>query len=266
MGDLDFEGKTAWITGASSGIGRAVALELARRGCRLALSSRDEEALQAVAGKCEGTEAAVFPLDVTDRSGHEAVVDEVADTFGGIDVAFFNAGVFGVLGDRAFDADTFAWNMEVNYLGMVYGIEAVLGHLRASDEGYLVGMSSAAAYGPLPRGSAYGSSKVAVKYMLDSLDFEWREKDVDVDVSVVCPGPVKTAMTEGDDFPYDPPPSFLEPSAEWAGRYIVDRMEEKKHEIAFPLLIRLGFKLIGHLPNPVNRWVRGLLSRMNVRD
>ncbi len=266
MGDLDFEGRTAWITGASSGIGRAVALELARRGCRVALSARSEEALEQVAEACEGTRAAMFPLDVTDRSGHEAVVEAVAETFGGIDVAFFNAGVFGVLGERPFDADTFAWNMEVNYLGMVYGIEAVLPYLRESDEGYLVGMSSAAAYGPLPRGSAYGSSKVAVKYMLDSLDFEWREKGVDVDVSVVCPGPVKTAMTEGDDFPYDPPPSFLEPSAEWAGRYIVDRMEERKQEIAFPLTFRLGLKLIGYLPNPLNRWVRRLLSAMNVRN
>ncbi|MFB6344924.1 MAG: SDR family NAD(P)-dependent oxidoreductase [bacterium] len=264
MRRLDVNNKTAWITGASSGIGRAVALELSSRGCKVALSSRSKDTLREVSDQCIN-DSAIFPLDVTDKEKNQTVVESVVDHFGGIDIAFFNAGVFGVLGDSAFDAEVFEWNMRVNYLGMVYGIEAVLPHLRESEEGYLVGMSSAATYTPLARGSAYGSSKTAVKYMLDSLYFEWDEKGVDVDVSVVSPGVVKTPMTEKEDFPYEPPPSFLEVSPDWAGNYIVNKMEKKQHEISFPKTMILLFKLMSVIPYPLYPWVQSLMSRLNVR-
>ncbi|MFB6263488.1 MAG: SDR family NAD(P)-dependent oxidoreductase [Bradymonadaceae bacterium] len=261
-----FENSVVWITGASAGIGRAVALELADRGARLALSARREEKLEAVADECE-TEVAVEPLDVTDRQRNVEVADAVVDRFGGLDAAFFNAGVFGTLGaDEAFDAETVEWNMEVNYDGLVHGIDAALPHLRESDEGYVVGMSSAGAYSPMPRGCGYGASKVAVKYLMHSLDHEWEAKGVDVDVSVVCPGVVETPMTEDEDFPYRPPPSFFEVSPEWAASYIVDRMEKRTHEIRFPALFALGLKAFGMIPNPLHRWLLKLGDRMNVKE
>lgn len=261
---LDFEGRTAWITGASSGIGRAVARTLSDEGCRVALSSRSEEDLRAVAEECKGADASVYPLDVTDKDRNATVVEDIVDDYGGIDVAFFNAGVFGTLGDEGFDAEVFEWNMTVNYLGMTYGIDAALPHLEKSDQGYVVGMSSGAAYGPLARGSAYGSSKTAVKYMLDSLDYEWDVKDVDVDVSVICPGVVKTAMTEQENFPYEPPPSFFEVSSDWTGEYIVKKMKRKRHEIRFPVTFILLLKLLGILPNPIHRWCLRVMEMTNV--
>ncbi len=156
--------------------------------------------------------------------------------------------------------------MEVNYMGIVHGIEAVLPYLRESDAGYVVGMSSAAAYTTMPRGSAYGSSKTAVKYLFDSLDHEWEQKGVDVDVSVVCPGVVQTPMTEDKDFPYESPPSFLEVSPEWAGDYILNQMEKQTHEIRFPFFFVLTLKLLGIIPNPLHGWFLRLVDRMNVKE
>lgn len=102
--------------------------------------------------------------------------------------------------------------------------------------------------------------------MLDSLDYEWDEKGVDVDVSVVCPGMVKTAMTDDEDFPYEPPPTFLEVDPDWAGGYIVRKMKQRRHEIRFPFLFVMWLKLLGTLPEPVHRWFLRIMDRMNVSE
>lgn len=264
MSNSDFSDRVVWITGASAGIGRAMAFEMADRGARLALSARREDKLNEIADDCNTDETLVVPLDVTDREGNKKVVEEIVDEYGRLDVAFFNAGVFGTLGDKAFDADVFEWNMDVNYFGIVYGIEAALPHLKESDEGYVVGMSSGAAYTPLARGSSYGSSKVAVKYMLDSLNHEWDVKEYDLDVSVICPGVVKTPMTEDEEFPYEPPPSFFEVSPEWSANYIADKMERRVHEIRFPFLFILGLKFLGLIPDPIHHWILKLADAATV--
>lgn len=240
--------------------------DLSERGARLAISARREEQLNRIAADCSGPRPLVVPVDVTDRERVDAAVEEVVDEYGGIDLAILNAGVFGTLGKQAFDAEVYEWNMDVNYLGTVRCIDAALPHLRDSEDGYVVGMSSGAAYGPLARGSAYGPSKTAVKYLFDSLSHEWNQKGVDVDLSVVCPGVVETPMTEDDDFPYDPPTSFFEVSPEWAADYILDGMEKRSHEIRFPATFILMLKLFGMIPNPLHRWIMKLVDRMTVKE
>jgi short-subunit dehydrogenase len=266
VSDSQFNNTVVWITGASAGIGRAVAKELSGRGTRLVLSARRRGKLEALADECQNDEIMVAPLDVTEKEKHQSVVDNIIDHFGQLDAVVFNAGVFGTLGKKPFDADTYEWNMNVNYMGMIYGIEAALPYLRESDFGHVTGMSSAAAYTPMPRGSAYGSSKVAVKYLFDSLAHEWSAKGVDVTTSVVCPGVVKTPMTDDDDFPYKPPPSFFEVTPEWSAKYIVNRIENRTHEIRFPYLFVLTLKFLGILPNPIHQWMLNIVDRMNVKD
>lgn len=259
----EFSDKVVWITGASAGIGKAVTKKLSEQGAKLALSARREDKLHDVADQCE-SQTLVVPLDVTGKEKNVEVVEEIVDYFGQLDVAFFNAGVFGTLGDDAFDADIFESNMNINYLGMVYGIDAALPYLQESDEGYVVGMSSGASYGPLARGSAYGSSKTAIKYMFDSLAHEWEVKDIDVDVSVVCPGVVSTPMTEDEDFPYKAPPSYFEVSPDWSADYILSKMENRVHEIRFPMLFILTLKILGIVPNPFHRWLLKVVDWANV--
>jgi short-subunit dehydrogenase len=266
MDKRSFDDRVVWITGASAGIGEVLARKLSEEGACLALSARREGKLDQVHADCSGGPHRVLPVDVTDRERMATVADEIIKEFGQLDCVVFNAGVFGTLGNSVFDADVYKRNMNVNYMGIVHGIEVALPHLRDSDAGYVVGMSSAAAYTPMARGSAYGSSKTAVKYLLDSLDHEWEQKGVDVDVSVVCPGVVRTPMTEDENFPYEPPPSFLEVSPEWAGGYILNQMKNRTHEIRFPFFFVLLLKFLGILPNPPHRWLLQLMDRMNVKE
>lgn len=249
MGSIDFEGKRVWITGASSGIGREVALKLAERGCDLAVSARSEGDLRELADECTGVDVEVIPMDVTNKEKHEEAVEQIQEAFGGLDIAFFNAGVY-CRPSAPIDADALELDYDVNLFGMVYGMEAVLPLLEESSAGLLVGMSSASAYGPLPRASSYGSSKAAVKYLFDALRFEWQYKEVDVDLSVVCPGFVKTPMTEENEFPM---PFLVE--VDRAAEIIVNGMKNRKQEISFPWQLVLILKFLNLLPrslyNPI---------------
>ncbi|MFB6347087.1 MAG: SDR family NAD(P)-dependent oxidoreductase [bacterium] len=256
MGISDLNGKTVWITGASSGIGREVAKQLADEGCKLAVSARSEDKLKELADECKGTEVEVLPMDVTNKERHEEVVESIKDTFGGLDIAFFNAGVYS-RPDRPIDSSAIEKDYDVNLFGIVYGVEAALPLLQESPDGLLVGMSSASAYGPLPRASSYGSSKAAVKYLFDALRFEWDVKEIDVDLSVVCPGFVKTPMTEENEFPM---PFLVE--VDRAAEVIVQGIRKSKQEISFPWQLVLTLKFLNLLPrflyNPLVRKVTGV--------
>jgi NAD(P)-dependent dehydrogenase (short-subunit alcohol dehydrogenase family) len=256
METIDLDGKTAWITGASSGIGRAVAKQMAGEGADLILTARREEKLQSLADECTGVKTTVAPMDVTDRDRNKDVVQTIRDEHGKLDVAFFNAGVYSDMPD-AINPETFERDFNVNVLGMVYGIDAALPLLRESDHGRIVAMSSATAYGPLPRASSYGASKAAVKYMIESLRFEWDHKNVDVGLSVVCPGFVKTPLTEQNSFPM---PLLME--LDQASDIIVRGIKSGKQEIGFPLGLVLPLKLANTLPaflyNPIIKMVTGM--------
>ena len=243
---MQFEDHVAWVTGASSGIGRAVSRELADRGMDLALSARSRDGLEETARSCGGQDTEVLPLDVTDREATAAVAEQIRDRFGRLDLAVFNAGTYGRQEEGAISSEAFERNIDVNWKGVIYGIEAALPLLREDEPGTVVGMSSASAYAPLPRASAYGSSKAAVNYMLNSLRLEWDHQGIEVDLCLVCPGFVKTPMTADNDFPM---PFLME--VDEAARRIVEGLARDRAEIHFPRRLTVPLKILDLLP----RWL-----------
>jgi NAD(P)-dependent dehydrogenase (short-subunit alcohol dehydrogenase family) len=234
--------RRVWVTGASAGIGRAVVVELARRGAKVVASARNEQALNQLVADCLPQTVYALPLDVTDYQANLRAVETIRQRFNGLDIAFFNAGTCEYVDVAQFDSALFERTMQTNFLSMVYGIEAVLPLLRASRNAQLIGMSSTVAYRGLPRAEAYGASKAAIKHLFESLQIDLRQEGISV--SVVCPGFVRTPLTDQNDFPM---PFRVE--ADEAARRIVDGIEAKKPEIHFPKRFSIPFKLLALLPN-----------------
>ena len=230
-----------WVTGASTGIGRAVTIELARRGARVVASARNESALDTLVREC-GDRVQALPLDVTDRQANRWAAEEISRRMGGLDIVFLNAGTCEYVDVASFDSALFERTIRSNFLSMVYGIEAALPLLRQSPAPQLVGMSSTVAYRGLPRSEAYGASKAAIKNLFESLQIDLAREAFRV--SVVCPGFVRTPLTDRNDLPM---PFRIE--ADEAARRIVDGIEAGKPEIHFPRRFSLLFKLMTLLPD-----------------
>lgn len=237
-----FEGKRIWLTGASSGIGRALAGELARRGARLVLSGRNLEALETVRRESGAVDSLVEAFDVTDCDAHAAVAERIRVAWGGLDIAIFNAGTCEYVDLPAFDADIFRRQMEANFLSVAYGIEAALPLLRQGDRPTIVGVSSASAFLALPRAEAYGASKAALRYLLTSLRADLHREGIHV-ISVL-PGFVRTPLTDRNDFPM---PFRIESDA--AARRIADGIANARCEIVFPKRFTFLLQLMSLCPH-----------------
>lgn len=190
------EKKTFLITGASQGIGEAIAYAYASRGHRVALASRDEAALARVAERCAraGGEALVVPTDVTQEDACRRMVERTVERFGGLDVLVCNAGISMWARFRDItDLSLFERIMRVNYLGTVYSTYFALPHLERA-RGLVVGISSLTGKTGVPTRTAYAGSKHAMQGFLDSLRVELR--GTGVDVTVISPGFVKTGIRE----------------------------------------------------------------------
>ena len=236
-----FQDKRIWITGASSGIGKALALELASRGARVAISARNENALHQVASQIGSEKALVFAMDVTDREQNRAAVKHIENHWGGIDIVFFNAGTAEYVDIKQFDAEIFERTIKTNFLSMVYGIEAVLPSLRQSTTAQLGGMSSTVSFAGVPRAEAYGASKAAIRNMLQGLRIHLAKENIDV--FTVCPGFVRTPLTDKNDFPMP-----LRIESDQAAKLIADGIARRKAEIHFPKTFSLTYKLLSYLP------------------
>jgi NADP-dependent 3-hydroxy acid dehydrogenase YdfG len=153
----EFNGRVAAITGAGSGIGRALARELADRGCHLALSDVDPDGLAETVARCEGAGVKVTSriVDVADRAAVFAWADQAAEEHGRINLIFNNAGVAVVATVEAHSFEDFEWLMSINFWGVVHGTKAFLPHLRASGEGHVVNMSSVFGLISVPSQAAY---------------------------------------------------------------------------------------------------------------
>lgn len=228
-----------WITGASSGIGRAVALEMAKRSYSLIISGRNQVNLAELA---KLTNAEIISFDVTDRDANLAAAAKIKEKLGGVDIVFFNAGNCEYVDVKHFDSSLFERVIKTNFLSMVYGVEAALPLLRLSEKPHIVGMSSSVAYFGLPRSEAYGSSKAAIRSFFQSLRVDLMSEKIPV--SIVLPGFVQTPLTDKNDFPM---PQRI--SAEIAAKKIVDGIEAKKHEILVPFLFAWTLRFLGCLPS-----------------
>ncbi len=232
------------MTGASTGIGREIALALARKGCRVALLARNREALAEMAREVEkaGGEALVLPVDVTDEPSLGEAVRQVAATFGGLRLVVANAG----LGRYAFveeqTADIPEQLIRVNYLGTVHTVRHALPHLLAAAPSHVVAVASSAGFIPHRLGSAYCASKSAVIQYMATLRLEVLDRGVGV--TWVCPGAVRTPFFEGSNL--DPETDLpllarllvrmLEP--EEVARATVRAVERNRREVVQPFFVR----------------------------
>ena len=189
-----FADKVSVITGAGSGIGRALSVELARRGARLALSDVDVVSVAETAALCEkeGADVRHYQLDVADRAAVYAHAEAVAGEFGVVNLVVNNAGVALIASVAEMTWEDLEWVMNIDYWGVVHGTKAFLPHLIASGEGHLVNISSVFGLIGVPTQSAYNSAKFAVRGFTEALRQEMLIERRRVGVSCVHPGGIKT--------------------------------------------------------------------------
>jgi len=187
-------GKVAAITGAGSGMGRALAEELARRGTHLALSDVDEIGLAETVSRCEGAGVKVTAqqVDVADRAAVHAWADQVVADHGTVNLVFNNAGVALGATVEAMRYEDLEWLMGINFWGVVHGTKAFLPHLEASGEGHIVNVSSVFGLISIPSQSAYNAAKFAVRGFTDALRMELQIAGSCVSCTTVHPGGIKT--------------------------------------------------------------------------
>lgn len=233
-----------WITGASSGIGRALALELAKRGRTVAASARRREELERLAAEAPPGRIAPFPVDVSDAAAMARVATAIEAAIGPLDLAVFNAGTHDPVAVDAFDPARFRRLMDINYMGAVNGIAAVVRGFIARRSGHVAVVSSVAGYRGLPQAAAYGPTKAALINLCEAL-----KPDLDrhnVRISVINPGFIRTPLTDRNDFPM---PFLME--ADEAARRIVAGLDAGTFEITFPRRFTFMLKLARLLPYPL---------------
>lgn len=237
-----FKNKRIWITGASSGIGYACALAFAAQGAaKLVISGRNIKQLESLKAKLSCQQVLILPFDVTSRIENKQAAESIVSAFGGVDIVFLNAGASEHFTVRHFDSAVFERMIAVNYLSLVYGIEASLPMLRQSRAPQLIGMSSLAGYGGLPNAGSYCAAKAAARVLLESLKIDLLPEKISV--SMVCPGFVSTPLTDKNRFRM---PFILCPKK--AARIILHGIERKKAEIHFPKRLSILLKLLNCLP------------------
>ena len=231
--------KHVWITGASSGLGEYTARLLAQQGCTVSISARRIEQLEAISKDFENVHA--YPADVTDAAAVKAAAQAAEADHGPIDLALFSAGAWFPGSLRDMRVENFAKTIDVNLMGVVYGMDAVLPQMLERGSGHISWISSVAGYVGLPNSAAYSASKSALISLAESVHGELQKKGIAV--SVINPGFVRTQLTDKNKFPM---PFLMEP--EPAAEKIVAGLKRKKFEIAFPWQMVLILKTLRILP------------------
>jgi short-subunit dehydrogenase len=193
-----WQDKTIFLTGASSGIGEALAMAMAKKGSILGLLARREELLAELAAKCEaaGGKARIFPCDVVDSDGVGAAADEFRSEFGHIDIMIANAGISGKSKDtRDLVPSAVKEVIDINFMGAVNAVHAVLPAMLERGEGQLVAIASLAGIRGLPRSAAYSASKAAMAAYFESVRLDVAARGVDV--TIIQPGFIRTPLTAG---------------------------------------------------------------------
>jgi NAD(P)-dependent dehydrogenase (short-subunit alcohol dehydrogenase family) len=191
-----FANKVAAITGAGSGIGRALALDLASRSCQLALSDINEEGLEETATEvtARGVHVTTHKVDVADRHAVHQWADQVVADHGRVNLIFNNAGVAMGSTIEGTSYEDFEWLLNINLWGVVYGTKAFLPHLKDSGDGHIVNVSSIFGLAGVPTQGAYNAAKFAVRGFTECLRQELDMTSSGVSATSVHPGGIKTSI------------------------------------------------------------------------
>jgi short-subunit dehydrogenase len=252
-----YRGLSALVTGASSGIGEALALRLAREGARVALAARRQAELEEVAAEIArgGGEALVLPCDVSDRAQVFAAAERAVQHFGQIDLLVNNAGYGHHRRFLEWDVDDMERVMRVNYLGALYWTKALLPQMVERKRGWIVFMASLAGHIGVPEESAYVASKFALVGLGESLSIEL--EDDGVHVLTVCPAIVRTDFFDEEALARMPPVSkrtMLEPNM--LVDAIIKALARGKHEITVPRRLATAYIVRAIAPGFLRRSVK----------
>ena len=235
--------KKIWITGASSGIGRSLAIKFANEGWKVAASARRENLLNELSNKYPNIES--FPLDVTDINKCNSAFKEIIEKFENIEICVFGTGIHDPESEKEFNLDKIKKIMEVNFFGVMNSINSVYSYYNEKKSGQISVISSVAGYRGLPAAGAYCASKSALTSFTESLHFEMKRKNVRV--TLISPGFIKTPMTDQNDFSM---PMIKSP--EFAAKQIyLGLIKKKGSEIHFPKAFTFIMKILRILPNNV---------------
>ena len=228
--------KTIWITGGSTGIGKALAIRFANEGWNVAISARRENLLKELSDRYENISP--FPLDVTDKENCKNIFNQVKEKFGEIDICFFSTGTWDPKKEKDIDVEQIENVFKINFFGTVNSIKAVEEYYKNRNEGTIAIVSSIAGYRGLPNSTGYGPSKSALNNLAESLYFDFGRHNVRV--CLVSPGFIKTPMTDKNDFKMP----FLK-TPEFAADKIYDGLVNKKSfRNSLPKSTNFNFKVL----------------------
>ena len=238
------ENRKIWITGASFGIGFALAKALLEKNNSLILTARSESSLATLKTDYP-SQVTILTCDLSQKDSTDHLKTRLAQHCQSLDTVILNAGICEYVDVNALDIDLVERVTQTNYLGFVRSLYAAMPLLRNSDNfPHLVGVSSASAYIGLPRAQAYGASKAAMRHFLQSLRVDVFSQGIDV--SIVYPGFVDTRLTRANDF--DMP---FQLSTEQAVKRMIKGIEKRKNEIAFPKRLIWPIRLLSMLPSSI---------------
>jgi NAD(P)-dependent dehydrogenase (short-subunit alcohol dehydrogenase family) len=231
--------KKIWVTGASSGIGKAVAEKFAKEGWKVAVSARRKEILDQMSND---QNIYSFPLDVTNENNCKSTFEKIIQKFNGLDICLFCSGTYDPKKEHAINLTQSKFIMDVNYFGTLNCVKSVEMYFKKKKNGHISIVSSIAGYRGLPNSSGYGPSKAALTNFAESIYFEF--KKFNVRVSIISPGFIKTPLTDKNEFPMP----FLR-SPEFAAKKIFKGLvKSKSFEIDFPKQLTFILKFLRILP------------------
>ncbi len=240
----------AWITGGSSGIGLALAVELASRGYKVAISARNFELFDELVGGRPELKDKIFayPCDVTNGANVAATLQKIVAEHGPVALAVLNAGNYIPVGGDALAADDFRKTFDVNFHGVINGLVPVIEHMHAGGRGQIAITGSVTSYAGLPTAAAYGASKAALNSMAQSLKFDLDR--MNIRIQMCNPGFVDSELTKKNDFPM---PGLM--YSDRAARRYADGMELGGFEIRYPRRLAWPLRLVSVFPSPLYFWL-----------
>jgi short-subunit dehydrogenase len=243
------EDGAAWVTGASSGIGRQLALDLAREGYAVAATARRRDKLAALSAEAKTLKGRIvaFPCDVTDEQAMRGTIEAIEAELGPIALAVFSAGNYYPARGYALETGNYTKSFQINVFGVVFGLVPLADRMRERGRGQIAIVGSATAYRGLPLASAYGATKAALNYMAESLKFDFDK--MNIRIQIINPGFIETPLTKHNKFAM---PGLMPVTQ--ASKRIAQGLMTGGFEVAFPARLTLMAKLFNLFPHSVYFW------------